>query len=526
MSPTSWHAGPVHRRLRREGSRRRRTSALGLGLGLSLLLASCGDATGPTAISRTGHAATTTSSSSTTTTQPPLPITPITWTPCNGSLQCGTLIVPLDYSHPQGATIGIAVERHLADDPARRIGSLVINPGGPGVSGIDDFVNELDTLTPQLLDDFDIVTFDPRGVQRSDPVTCGETPGAAPGPLPDPVPQNAAAQKAIIANMRQFAADCEKASGAILPYVGTVDVARDLDRLRQAVGDSGLTYMGQSYGTLLGATYAQLFPTHIRAMVLDSAIDPALSFSQLTLGQAEGFEGVLNSFFTWCAGTPSCAWRPAGDATTALLALIARSRTSPAPAGSGRTAGPGELYDALLAGLYAESDWPTLGSALAADAAGDGAQIVAMSDHYAMDGSTNGSDAGEAIDCLDHPASEDLAAYSQLATVFAQSAPVFGPLLAWGEAGCAVWPVPPTRTPAPVTAPGSPPILVIGTTQDPATPYAWSVSLAGQLSKGDLLTVNGSDHVSYFYSACVRAYVQNYFINLTTPPVGATCSDD
>lgn len=499
-------------------------------MGIPLLLASCGDTGGPTAaVSRTGHAATTTTSAisttTTTTTQPPLPITPITWTQCNGSLQCGTLIVPLDYDHPQAGTIGIAVERHLADDPAQRIGSLVINPGGPGVSGIDDFVNELDTLTPQLLDDFDVVTFDPRGVQRSDPVTCGETPGAAPGPLPDPVPQNAAAQKSIIANMRQFAADCEKASGAILPYVGTVDVAQDLDRLRQALGDSGLTYMGQSYGTLLGATYAQLFPTHIRAMVLDSAIDPALSFSQLTLGQAEGFEGVLNSFFSWCAATTSCAWRPAGDATTALLALVARSRTSPTAAGNGRTAGPGELYNALLAGLYSESDWPELGSALAADTAGDGAQVVAMSDHYAMDGSTNGSDAGEAIDCLDHPASRELAAYVQLATVFAQSAPVFGPLLAWGEAGCAVWPVPPTRTPAPVTAPGSPPIVVIGTTQDPATPYAWSVSLAGELSKGDLLTVNGSDHVSYFYSACVRAYVQSYFVSLTVPPVGATCSD-
>jgi pimeloyl-ACP methyl ester carboxylesterase len=435
------------------------------------------------------------------------------------------LIVPVDYAHPQGATIGIAVERHLARDAAARIGSLVINPGGPGVSGIDDFVNELDTLTPLLLDDFDIVTFDPRGVQRSDPVTCGETPGAARGPLPDPIPQSVAAQKSMIAGMRRFGADCEKASGAILPYVGTVDVARDLDRLRQALGDSGLTFMGQSYGTLIGATYAELFPTNIRAMVLDSAIDPALTLSQLTLGQAEGFEGVLNSFFTWCAGTTSCRWRPAGDPTTALLALLATSRTSPTPAGDGRTAGPGELYDALLAGLYASSDWPELGNALATDAAGNGADVVAMSDHYQMDGSTNGSDAGEAIDCLDHPAPKALGAYSQLAVLFAQSAPVFGPLLAWGEAGCAVWPVKATRTPAPATAPGSPPILVIGTTRDPATPYAWSVSLARELSKGDLLTVEGSDHVSYFYSACVRADVQTYLISLATPPVGATCSD-
>jgi pimeloyl-ACP methyl ester carboxylesterase len=325
--------------------------------------------------------------------------------------------------------------------------------------------------------------------------------------------------------MRQYAAACEKASGAILPYVGTVDVARDLERLRVALGGGGLNYMGQSYGTLLGATYAQLFPTHIRAMVLDSAIDPALTFSQMTLGQAVGFEGVLDSFFTWCGASPSCPWRPVGNPTSAVLALLASSVTNPVPAGDGRTAGPGALYDALLSGLYSQSDWPTLGDALAADVAGNGAEIVSMSTNYSADGSSNGADAAEAIDCLDHPASKDLAGYGELATLFAQSAPVFGPLLAWGEAACAVWPVPPTRTPAPVTAPGSPPILVVGTTSDPATPYAWAVSLAGELSRGDLLTVDGSDHVSYFYSACVRAYVQSYFVSLAVPPTGATCGE-
>ena len=148
-----------------------------------------------------------------------------------------------------------------------------------------------------------------------------------------------------------------------------------------------------------------------------------------------------------------------------------------------------------------------------------------MSNHYGMDGSSNGADAGEAIDCLDHPASKELAAYGQLADVFAESAPIFGPLLAWGEAACAVWPIAPTRVPAPATAQGSPTILVIGTTRDPATPYAWAVNVANELSRGDLLTVEGSDHVSYFYSACVRDDVQTYLVTLATPPVGATCAD-
>jgi pimeloyl-ACP methyl ester carboxylesterase len=494
-----------------------------VGAAAALLLAGCAaDARTPRAAARAQRTSTT--SSPTTTTTSTLPVSPIAWTPCNGDLQCGTLTVPLDYATPQGTTIGIALERHLAEDPAERIGSLVMNPGGPGVSGIDDFPNELSVLTSQLLDDFDIVTFDPRGVERSDPVTCGETPGAPPAAVSDPVPQAVAAQKAAIAAMRQFGADCQKASGAILPFVGTVDVARDLERLRIALGDATLTYMGQSYGTLLGTTYAEMFPTHVRAMVLDSAIDPALSIGQFTLGQAKGFEGALSSFFTWCAASTSCPWQTTDDPTAAILALIDRSRTGPAPAGSGRTAGPGEMYNALLEGLYAESDWPTLGTALADDAEGNGAPIVTMSDRYLADGSTNGSDAGEAIDCLDHRVSRDVSGYATLAAQYGVVAPVFGPFLAWGQAACALWPVAATRTPAPAAAVGSPPILVIGTTGDPATPYAWAVSLARQLSQGDLLSRDGNDHVAYFYSGCVRSYVQTYLVGGGAPAPGTICS--
>jgi pimeloyl-ACP methyl ester carboxylesterase len=472
---------------------------------------------------------TTTSSSTTTTTTVPNvndpPVTPIAWAPCDGDLQCGSLIVPLNYAAPNGPTVSIAVARHPAEVPADRIGSLVIDPGGPGVSGVDDMANELAALTPELLDDFDIVMFDPRGVERSDPVTCGETPGSPSATMPDPVPATASAEAATIASLKQYAAACEKASGAVLPYVGTVDTARDLERLRIALGDSGLTYMGQSYGTLLGLTYAALFPTHVRAMVLDSVIDPALTFTQLSQGQADGFESELQSFFSWCAGTSACPWHPAGDPTRALLALLASSASAPVPAGGGEQAGAGELYDALLDGLYAQSDWPQLGDALAADAAGNGAPVVAMSDHYNQNGSSNGDDAALAIDCLDHPTSRDLSAYNYLADVLGAAAPVFGPLLAWGQAACAVWPAPPTRTPGPVSAAGAPPMLVIGTTDDPATPYAWAVSVSHELDRASLLTVDGDDHVSYFYSACVRSYVQAYLVGGVTPPAGTTCSD-
>ncbi len=252
----------------------------------SLLTASCASLPGSPQAQRTAphHGATSsTSTTTTTTTFPPAPpITPLSWSACNGGLQCATLVVPLDYADPRGPTIPIAAARHPAEVPTARIGSLVIDPGGPGVSGIDDMANELSALTPQLLDDFDIVLFDPRGVERGDPVTCGEKPGSPPTTLSDPVPTTPSQEAATIAGLKPFAAACERASANVLPHVGSVDVARDMDRLRAALGDSGLTYMGQSYGSLLGLTYAALFPTHVRAMVLDGVIDPALTFNQIT----------------------------------------------------------------------------------------------------------------------------------------------------------------------------------------------------------------------------------------------------
>lgn len=451
---------------------------------------------------------------------------PVQWSGCGQDLQCGSLTVPLDYAHPDGATIAIALERRPAAVPSERIGSLVINPGGPGTSGIDDLPNELSVLTPELLDRFDIVSFDPRGVERSSPVQCAQGgAGASEGPLPDPVPTTAEAEHVLLAGDEAYAAACEKDSGALLPYVGTVDVARDLDRIREALGDQRLTFIGHSYGTLLGATYAEMFPTHVRAMVLDGAIDPALSTDDMILDQAAAFESVLDDFFSWCATTPTCAWRPEGDPTSALSALIADSRQQRLAADGGRSVGPGEIYDALLGGLGARSSWPALGAALGQAQAGDGAGVLGLSDTYASGGSTNGADANNAVNCLDHPVSRVIASYPALAATAASRAPVFGPLLAWGLLQCAVWPVLPTRSPAPTTAPGSPPILVVGTTGDPATPYAWAVALASELQHGELVTWQGESHVAYFYSACVRAIDQAYLVDGVLPPSGTTCQD-
>jgi pimeloyl-ACP methyl ester carboxylesterase len=460
-----------------------------------------------------------------TTTTTTLPVTPVTWSPC-GTFQCGSVTVPLDYRHPGGPTIQIAVIRHPAEDPSERIGSLVINPGGPGGSGIDDLPNELPVLGPQVVDRFDIVSFDPRGVERSSPVRCTTGGGGTTTEqLVDPVPTTPAAQQALLHNDLEFASQCERYSGSILPFVGTVDAARDLDRIRAALGDSALTYVGHSYGTLLGATYAELFPTHVRAMVLDGAIDPASSSTEYATEQAVSLETALQSFFAWCAADPVCPWRPTGDPTTALLALIQSTRTQPLSRTGGGTAGPGELYEALLAGLESQSSWPTLAGALAAAQVGNGTPVVAMSNRYQTGSSSNAVSAEQAIDCLDHPVDRNPSSYSALASSVGQSAPVFGPLLAWGLLGCATWPVLPTRTPAAASDPGAPPILVVGTTGDPVTPYAWAEALAGQLTGGVLLTWRGASHVATFYSPCVRAASQAYLVAGTLPAPGTTCTD-
>jgi pimeloyl-ACP methyl ester carboxylesterase len=453
----------------------------------------------------------------------------VQWTPC-GALQCGTVTAPLDYDQPQLGTIQIALAMRPASDPAERIGSLVINPGGPGGSGVNDLPAELSVLTPDLLARFDIVSFDPRGVERSSPVLCsapasGSASSSAPGPLPDPVPSTPGTQLALVTNDEEYAAQCESMSAKVLPFVGTVDTARDLDRIRQALGDAQLTFFGHSYGTLIGATYAQMFPTHVRAMVLDGAIDPAMSTAQMVVEQSESFEGVLDDFFSWCASS-GCPWRPAGGpSAAALLALVDHSRLQRLPAGGGRSAGPGELYYALLAGLYTRSDWPTLAGALAEAAAGNGAAVVGMETSYTTSGSTNASDAETAIDCLDHPVTGGVQGLRSLAAQAALAAPVFGPLLAWGEAACAVWPVPSSRTPGATTAVGSPNILVVGATKDPATPYVWAQRLAAELQHGVLLTWQGENHVAYYYSACVRAIDQAYFVQGAIPAAGTVCSD-
>jgi pimeloyl-ACP methyl ester carboxylesterase len=473
-----------------------------------------------------------------TSTGPSAPVTtaapiagPVAWTACSGhpGWQCGTLQVPLDYAHP-GPTIGIALNRHPATDPANRVGSLLLNPGGPGASGLEfayDAVDDL--LDPVLLSDFDIIGFDPRGVGQSDPVECVDGPTLDQLNHLPPAPSTPADLAAVEAGVKQLDAGCEARSGTLLPHVSTADAARDMDSIRAAVGDAKLTYLGFSYGTLLGATYASLFPTHVRALTLDGAIDPSLSDGAIALAQAAGFQADFDDFLADCASQgSSCPFHTDGAPSlqAAFDTLMAKIAADPLPGAGGRTVGAGEAFTAVIAPLYDRGQWSTLAQELGDAQAGHGALMLAENDTY-LERSGNGTYANEevadtAVSCVDQPGLT-VSGYQSLAAEAAKVSSYFGPPLAWGTFPCAYWPVPAEGAAGPLHAPGAPPILVVGSTGDPVTPYAWAEALAAQLGSGVLVTRHGDGHAAYPYSACTRSIEDAYLVSLTVP--SATAAD-
>jgi pimeloyl-ACP methyl ester carboxylesterase len=469
------------------------------------------------------------------------------WGSCHNSAlpsgyQCATLAVPVDGEEvgDAGATFGLALDRRRAT--GTRIGSLLVNPGGPGVSGVDALPGIVDMLSSALLSHFDIIGFDPPGVGASDPVTCLGTSALGRYLNLDPAPTTAAGLATLVAGNRTFAQGCEAASGTILPHVSTVAAARDMDRIRQAVGDAKLTYLGFSYGTLLGATYAELYPTRVRALVLDGALDPALAPVPMIEAQAEAIDGQLRQLEASCAASSSCPWRATGGASSggrdrggaglaaAFQGLLARVRAHPLTvSGTKQTVGPAELLYGTAAGLYSTQSWSALEEALAEAADGQGSQILSMFDDY-VGLQSNGTyqntfEAESAVDCLDAPAPS----VAQLTTdgrALAAKAPVFGLLDLYSEMTCSLWPVPATGTAHAITAAGAPPIVVVGSTGDPITPYGWAVSLAHQLRRGVLLTRVGDGHTGYGSSSCVRDAVDRYLVDLVPPPAGQRCPSD
>lgn len=462
----------------------------------------------------------------------------IAWDECDYApgLECATLEVPLDHARPDdGPTVPIALIKLPARDPDARIGSLVVNPGGPGASGVEFVRTAARPTFGDLVDRFDIVGFDPRGVGRSAPLDCRTDLDAY--FRVDPSPETDEERAVFTDTMRRFAADCAANGGELLRHIGTTSVARDLERIRVALDDGPLNYVGFSYGTEIGARYAELYPAAIRTMVLDGAVDPSDGTADVLRGQATGFDGQLRRFFEDCDGSDDCPDELRGRSEAVHDAVARRVEEAPLPTRnadgtpSERTLGPGEFLIGVANALYSTGTWPLLAEGLVEAENGDGTVLLELADSYSernADGSySNAIEVLNAVSCADAPApTTDVAAYPALADDFAGSAPRFGPGLAWSALLCTVWPTPPEDTPAPAEVRGAPPILVIGTTRDPATPYADAEALVAQLGDvGVLLTRDGDDHTAFGRgSTCIDEIVQAYLIDAVLPPAGTVCT--
>jgi len=458
----------------------------------------------------------------------PAKLTP--WKGCGTMFQCSTLDVPLDEHDAAAGTVTLSLTRTRATGPSsRRIGSLLVNPGGPGASAVDFLTQAYTDIPAAVRARFDLVAFDPRGVGHSAPVHCESTAELDRYFHLDPAPTDAAGVKAIDDGNRKLAAGCAQHSGRVLPHVSTVEAARDMDRVRAALGDQKLTYLGYSYGTSIGAAYLDRFPTRVRAMVLDGALDPTLSWDQLLAGQSKGFDLALKAFLADCQAK-ACAFRAAtsGDLVAAYDRLAARVKAQPLPGDATRTVGAGEFSLGVEAGLYSKANgWPAIATALAEAQRGNGKILLALSDSYlerSPSGYANVSEANFAVNCIDRPWPRHDAPYLALAKQVGKNYPRFGPSIALSGLGCAVWPVRPVSTPRAVRGKGSPPIVVVGTTRDPATPYVWAQGLAKQLASGVLLTHEGDGHTSYRTSApaCLTDPVNRYLLTAIAPPA-TTC---
>ncbi|MET8626806.1 alpha/beta hydrolase [Kitasatospora sp. NPDC004669] len=481
------------------------------------------------------------------------------WTAC-GDFQCATLTVPMDYARPNnGKTFTLPLIRTHATDPGKRIGSLVLNPGGPGGSGVETLRSGgADSFGKETRAHFDLVGFDPRGVAGSKPaLDCAppdDTTDQAPtgDDTPSPLnPRTEAERRAAVAEADRTAAACITRSGELLPHIGTVDVARDLDVLRAALGDDRLTYLGWSYGTSLGTEYAEQFPQRVRALVLDGAVDPSLDWSQRTLQSGRAFRKAVEDYADSCAqvvkqGCPAAT----PDGIRKLVAdLYAKAAKRPLPIkGSPERLDETTLHTAVMMSMYApETQWQDLSDGLTAARKGDGGKLAAIAKEKpspqdegpgstGTEGDAPGSEAGRsdtprdngtdiltAVNCLDVPHPKDPEAYWPVLDRAHRESGVFGSSGVLADLACRTWPAGPAQ-PHRVKADGLPPVLVVGTTGDAATPYQDARSLAAQLPGGMLLTYRGLGHTAYGRSnACVTDAVDGYLVDLTPVPTGTAC---
>uniref|UniRef100_UPI0004CC34AB alpha/beta hydrolase n=1 Tax=Streptomyces sp. NRRL S-920 TaxID=1463921 RepID=UPI0004CC34AB len=470
----------------------------------------------------------------------------LAWRPCGDGLRCARLTVPRDYAHPRnGKTFVLPVAKAPTAKEGERIGSLVYNPGGPGASGVSDLKSDSgEVFSEDVRARFDIVSFDPRGVGGSRPaVTCAEPDDEgmaddAPAPL---IPRTRADRARALAAARADAEACAKGSGGILRQVGTDDAARDLDILRAALGDRKLTYLGWSYGTSLGTSYAEQFPHRVRALALDGASDPSLNWSQRAISQGVGFRRAVEDYAEYCADIAgaACPGTSPAEISGVLDGLFEEAAREPLPVSDEEAyeVDARTLLDVVTDAMYSpEDDWEPLSDALAEAADGDATLLAEMAegddasgDDASAKARTKRREAGNedeallAVSCLDTPHPRTAEPYWKALAPAEKAAGVYGTSSVVDELTCKDWPAG-TQRPHRVRAAGVPPVLVVGTTGDPATPYDEARGLAEQFPGGMLLTYEGVGHTAYGRgNACVTDAVDDYLIDLKRIGARTTC---
>ncbi|MGY3203943.1 alpha/beta hydrolase [Streptomyces sp. TE5632] len=438
--------------------------------------------------------------------------------------QCGTLEVPLDWSKPDGETIELALIRAKAtgDD---RLGSLLFNFGGPGGSGVSMMPSYAPNVS-KLRERYDLVSWDPRGVAASEGVRCRENEEIQAAESVDTTPDTPAEEQAYLKDAADFGQGCQDAAGKLMAHVSTADTARDLDHIRQTLGDDRLNYFGISYGTELGGVYAHLFPEKVGRMNLDAVVDPTADTVGHAKNQARGFQRALDNYLKSTGRDPE-------QGTREIAELLDRIDAEPLPTSSaGRELTQTLALTGIVLPLYTKEGWPALTSALRAAEEGDGSELLALADGYnerdasGRYGTTTHSQ--RVISCSDARQRPTAAQTKKLLPEFERISPVFGPFLGWDTAGwCHDWPVPGQHDTPEVGAPGAAPILVIGNTGDPATPYEGARRMADELGKdvGVVLTWKGEGHGAYGSgSDCVDSTVNTYLLDGKVPKDGKVCS--
>ncbi|MFE3858163.1 alpha/beta hydrolase [Streptomyces griseorubiginosus] len=463
----------------------------------------------------------------------------VRWRGCGvPGFECATLKAPLDYDKPAQGDIRLAVTRKKATGPGKRLGSLFVNPGGPGGSAVGYVQAYAGIGYPAAVRArYDMVAIDPRGVARSEPVECLDGRDMDTYTQTDTTPDDARETTELVDAYKEFAEACGAHAPGLLRHVSTVETARDMDVVRAVLGDRKLNYVGASYGTFLGATYAGLFPGRTGRLVLDGAMDPSLPARRMNLDQTAGFETAFQSFAKDCVRQPDCPLGTKGTTTAEvgrnLKAFFTRLDAHPIPTGDadGRRLGEALATTGVIAAMYDESSWAQLREALtSAIKEKDGAGLLVLSDSYYerdADGRySNLMSANAAVNCLDLPPAYDTPEEVERALPsFEKASPVFGEGLAWASLSCAYWPVGATGEPHRIEARGAAPIVVVGTTRDPATPYRWARALAAQLTSARLLTYEGDGHTAYGRgSACIDSTINAYLLRGTPPTNGKRCS--